>query len=141
MKILKMKSMKRQTFLNFSGDEGYGITPYLMTCFKGPITEPEKTFNKLHKKERVIIEQSFGQLKQRFPILYNKIRISTERIPCLIGSCFVLHNVANYLKEDPFEPQDLQHEEQEPFEEVVGDLRRRGQAKRTAISDLIVRLP
>lgn len=122
------------------GDEGYGITPYLMTCFKNPITDPEEAFNCLHKKERTIIERAFGQLKQRFPILYQKVRINTERIPNLITSCFVLHNVAKYLNQDPFEPPELQLDEPEPINEVVvGDLHRRGKTKRTAIADLIVR--
>lgn len=136
------QAMARQTTgAVLLGDEGYGITPYLMTCYKNPVTAPEKAFNYLHKKERTIIECTFGQLKQRFPILYHKIRINIGRIPCLISSCFVLHNIAKYLKEEPFEPPDSQHDEQEPINDVViGDLQRRGKTKRTAISELIVRL-
>lgn len=82
------------------GDEGYGICPWLMTPFRNPTTDIEKTFNKVFTRERVIIERCFGQLKQRFSILQYKIRVSTELAPHVIASCFILHNIAKFLKDD-----------------------------------------
>lgn len=81
-------------------DEAYPLTPWTMTPYRNPVTEAQKIFNKLHKKERVIIERTFGQLKQRFPILQSKIRLNTENIPRMIIACFVLHNVAKFLNDD-----------------------------------------
>jgi hypothetical protein len=81
------------------GDVGYGITPWLLTPPKEPATPAEVAYNNLHKTERVIIERWFGQLKCRFPVLQHPIRVGTHKIPSLI-SCFVLHHVAKYLKDN-----------------------------------------
>lgn len=78
-------------------DEGYAITPWTMTPFRNAVSSVEKKFNIIHTKERVIIERCFGQIKQRFPILQSKIRLSSERIPSIITACFTLHNIAKYL--------------------------------------------
>ncbi|CAH1959350.1 unnamed protein product [Acanthoscelides obtectus] len=48
------------------------------------------------------MERCFGQLKQRFPILHNKIRIDTEKVPSLVMSCLILHNVAKHLNDEDF---------------------------------------
>ncbi|XP_046666759.1 putative nuclease HARBI1 [Homalodisca vitripennis] len=57
-------------------------------------------------EERVIIERCFGQLKRRFPILRNCVRVALNNIPQVVVSCAVLHNIAKYLKDD-FEYGDL----------------------------------
>ena len=51
------------------GDSGYGIAPFMMTPFDNPITPVERRYNVMHARNRVLIEQSFGILKRRFPIL------------------------------------------------------------------------
>lgn len=85
-------------------DEAYPLTPWVMTPFKNPVSDAQKSYNKLHKKERVIIERVFGQLKQRFPILQSKIRVTTERVSKIVIACCVLHNVAKFLNDiDDFE--------------------------------------
>ncbi|KAJ8048621.1 Protein ALP1-like [Holothuria leucospilota] len=64
------------------GDEGYGVAPWFMTPFKEPLQSPEETsYNKCHKKERLIIERCFGQLKRRFPILQGRVRIQLRKVP------------------------------------------------------------
>lgn len=75
-------------------DQGYGIEPWLMTPFRNPQTDRERKFNKLLAKERVIIEQCFGQLKRRFPILGYVCRIKLENVPNMILACVILHNIA-----------------------------------------------
>ncbi|XP_063912663.1 putative nuclease HARBI1 [Zophobas morio] len=82
------------------GDQGYGIEKCLMIPYRNPATPREETFNNLLKRERVIIERCFGQLKQRFPTLQNIIRLRLLVIPSFIGACFVLHNVAKHLKDE-----------------------------------------
>lgn len=42
------------------GDEGYPLTPFLMTPFKNAETPKELIYNKIHTKERCIIERIFG---------------------------------------------------------------------------------
>ncbi|KAK9687900.1 DDE superfamily endonuclease [Popillia japonica] len=80
-------------------DEGYGITPWLLTPYRNPTTPQEIAYNTLHKRERVIIERCFGQLKRRFPVLQHQIRLSIDKIPSVIVSAVVLHNVAKYLND------------------------------------------
>lgn len=82
------------------GDEGYPLLPFLMTPFKNPITDEEIYYNKMHKRNRVVIENTFGQLKRRFPILKYVIRVKLENVPTFVIACCVLHNLAKYLKEE-----------------------------------------
>ena len=51
------------------GDSGYGIAPNMMTPYNNPTTPAQMHFNREHRRNRVVIEQSFGELKARFPIL------------------------------------------------------------------------
>ncbi|KAJ3661855.1 hypothetical protein Zmor_006234 [Zophobas morio] len=93
-----MPNGRDRTFNNvvLLGDQGYGIEKCLMRPYKNPTTPSEETINNLLKRERVIIERCFGQLKQRFATLQNAIRLSLPIIPSFIVACFVLHNVAKY---------------------------------------------
>ncbi|XP_076049370.1 uncharacterized protein LOC143030050 [Oratosquilla oratoria] len=54
------------------GDDRYGIEPCLMTPFRNPTSPAEVKYNKLFKKERVIIERCFGQLKRNSKLMYGK---------------------------------------------------------------------
>lgn len=121
-------------------DEAYPLTPWTMTAYKNPTTRAQKEFNRLHIKERVMIERLFGQLKRRFPILGNTIRVATEKIPKLIIACVILHNVGKFLNDPQFgenddelpdENEDVQEEEQSQ------NLLARGWAKRDLIATSI----
>jgi nuclease HARBI1 len=85
------------------GDEGYSLTPFLMTPFGNPVNDEERRYNIIHSRNRVIIEHTFGQLKRRFPILRYGVRIKLERVPICIAACFVLHNIAKSLNDPDFE--------------------------------------
>lgn len=84
------------------GDQGYGIATFLMVPYRNPATPPQIRFNNVLVRERVIIERCFGQVKRRFPILMYKNRLSLDRVPSVIVSCFILHNVAKHLQEEDF---------------------------------------
>lgn len=122
-------------------DEGYGVAPWLMTPYRQPNAPHELAYNQLLTTERCTIERCFGQLKRRFP---NGIRVSLERIPKLILSCFVLHNISKYLKdEDEFDDDDDINEEHEDDDDGDNDyndpdvVRDRGRRKRDEIAHLI----
>lgn len=72
-----------------------------MTPFRRISNVVEENYNSVLTKEIVIIERVFGQLKQRFPCLQYKLRISTQNAPKVILVCFFLHNVSkHFLQED-----------------------------------------
>ena len=146
-RILKNSELYRlmQTNVNVSnavilGDQGYGITPWLMTKHKNAATDLDKIFDNILIKDRISIEKCFGQLKRRFPVLGYKLRVKENSIPIVIGACFVLHNVAKFLNEEDFDKSNV--DEEIPVEpEVVSSedewtdarMRRAGQLRRAAI--------
>lgn len=124
------------------GDDGYGLTPYMMTPYRDPKEAHEKIFNKLHAKERVVIECAFGHIKARFPILKGKIRLKTERIPTIVVCCFILHNVAKYLNDEDFNYDEDDALPLEDFSNIHGqrNLRARGADRRTEIAQQLMLL-
>lgn len=103
-------------------------------------------FNNLLKQERVIVERCFGQLKQRFPVLQNTVRISLDLVPTVIVSCFILHNVSKYIKDNSVFDEEQYHnngdEENEMMNEIDGEdladgRRAEGQAKRRELAAVI----
>nr|CAI5851287.1 unnamed protein product [Callosobruchus analis] len=64
-----------------------------MTPYRDVVTLEQNLYSRYLTTERVIIESCFGKLKQRFPMLHLKIRVKTEKIPSLLLSCFILHNI------------------------------------------------
>jgi hypothetical protein len=123
-------------------DEGYGISPFIMTPFKNAITNVEKRYNKIHTKNRVVIEQSFGQLKRRFPMLRYGLRLKLESIPMCIVACFMLHNIAKFLGDADFNPEDFEEEFLEAaFVETeqlpANQLKIRGEQRRREIAELL----
>ena len=92
------------------GDAGYPIKPWLMTPYKSATTQPQTRFNTMLSHERVSIERVIGQLKRRFPILKDRVRIKTDRVPILIACCAMLHNISKFL-DDPVPDEDEATEE------------------------------
>ncbi|KAJ4428991.1 hypothetical protein ANN_25987 [Periplaneta americana] len=104
----------------------------------------EREYNILLKKERVIIERCFGQLKRRFPCL-NYLRVDLTKVPSVIISCALLHNVAKYLKDplheekyEGYEDDDLDVEDGQDGQDVdAAEMRRRGLHRREEIMNII----
>lgn len=129
------------------GDEGYGISPWLMVPYRNAESEHEKGFNRLFTKERVIIERCFGMLKRRFPILGYKIRLDVSHTPTIILCCVILHNVAKHLNDPiPNDEYNFEPEEETVVEQVAETsyaattVRRLGNRRRAEIAAEISRL-
>lgn len=125
------------------GDEGYPLTPWLMTVYREADTAAKQAYNALHILDRTTIERIFGQLKRRFPILGGKIRVATDRIPKIIVACFVLHNIAKHLNEPDFdgeEPVGVEDEDQMENEWANGTGRVRGVLRRSLLTNEIVNM-
>ena len=121
------------------GDEGYGITSFLMTPYKHPQNQGERKFNKTHCSNRVVIEQAFGQLKRRFPILHYGICLKLSVVPTCIMACFILHNVAKHLS-DPDDFDDIYYENDDWFPDdpyQIANLKVRGEQRRNEIMELL----
>ena len=88
------------------GDSGYPCKPCLMTPYYDPLTPAQKLFNKAHSKTRVVVEQTFGILKQRFPCLRYTLRNKIDHIPNIIVATAILHNIC--LERNDDQPQ-LRH--------------------------------
>uniref|UniRef100_A0A8D9AJR4 DDE Tnp4 domain-containing protein n=1 Tax=Cacopsylla melanoneura TaxID=428564 RepID=A0A8D9AJR4_9HEMI len=123
-------------------DSGYGIEPSLMTPYRTPMENDEIAFNNLLKKERVIIERCFGQVKRRFPILQYMVRVKLDRVPRIIVCCFILHNIAKYLQDEEFlESEEVYFNEPNIEENILSetDLKILGERKRRQLSQVISR--
>lgn len=70
----------------------------------GHLTRTQRNFNRKLSSCRVIIENAFGCLKQRFRQLYNLKLKDIVRIVRVIHACCVLHNMANVEDIEFFEP-------------------------------------
>lgn len=123
------------------GDSGYAIAPWLMTPYRNPQTPTEIYYNEQHARNRVIIERCFGQVKKRFPVLMNEIRVSLHKIPRIIISCFILHNVAKHLNDENHFPNIPQAEDDyEENEENERQVRMHGIRRRNELANILFAL-
>ncbi|XP_045213390.2 putative nuclease HARBI1 [Mercenaria mercenaria] len=74
------------------GDSGYPCRSYLMTPYMNIQTAAQERYNIALTRTRVIIEQTFGVLKRRFPCLSYGLRTETTSAPKVTVACVVLHN-------------------------------------------------
>ena len=65
-----------------------------MTPYIHPQTRPQLRYNMAHKRTRVLVENTIGVLKRRFPCLHFGLRVNPGRANTIIAACIVLHNVA-----------------------------------------------
>ncbi|KAJ8020987.1 hypothetical protein HOLleu_40735 [Holothuria leucospilota] len=128
--VLDKVVAKADTWIQFPSDP---------TDFQAAKDAWQKTsYNKCHKKERLIIERCFGQLKRRFPMLQGRVRIQLRKVPSLIVACCIMHNVAKCLQDPNDFPEynelyvdnnDAVHEDDR--------IRQRGQERRRQIANII----
>ncbi|XP_021697550.1 putative nuclease HARBI1 [Aedes aegypti] len=122
------------------GDEGYGIAPWIMTPYRNPNIPIHMHYNKIFCRERVVVERVFGQIKRRFPYLQNAVRMATYRVPSMILSCFILHNIAKFLQDEDFDGDyDNTNENNIIGLNENGDIKTRGRNRRDAIAAYLSR--
>lgn len=86
------------------GDGAYPISEWMMTPYRevGELSASELNFNYKLSKSRVIIENAFGLLKERFRQLVRLDFHEVDSMAKFVISCCVLHNLCIYAK-DPFD--------------------------------------
>ena len=83
----------------FLEDSGYPLLQWLIGPHKGPghLTLAEALYNRKVRKDRRIMENAFGILKQTFRELLVKLDLSVDLsvtfLPDVITCCAILHNV------------------------------------------------
>lgn len=79
------------------GDSAYACLRQLIVPYRdnGHLTRNQRIFNQKLSSCRVIIENTFGCLKQRFRQLYHLKLRNILRMVRVIHACCVLHNLAN----------------------------------------------
>lgn len=89
------------------GDSAYPCLKQLIVPYKdnGHLTRAQRSFNQKLSSCRVVIENAFGCLKQRFRQLYHFKLRDIPRMVRVIHACCVLHNIANVQDLHYFEPQ------------------------------------
>lgn len=77
------------------GDAAYPIREHLLTPYKnyGNMTAEKNAYNDRHTSTRVVIENAFGLLKQRFRQLRYVELTTVDKITLFIVGCCVLHNI------------------------------------------------
>ncbi len=82
------------------GDSGYCSRSWFLLPLLNPTTNPEKSYNGVHKKTRVLIEQTSGVWKRRFGMLHQELRLQPANANKVIASAAILHNIAIDRKQD-----------------------------------------
>ncbi|CAB4435521.1 unnamed protein product [Rhizophagus irregularis] len=120
------------------GDSAYSLSPFLIKPFSKP-NENQAEFNRIFSSYRIVVEHSFGRIKNRFAgigdITVKKISTAINMIDCFI----ILHNfleLHNDAWEDYENNDDDSNEDNEDnnFDNVSDEnLKRAGEAKRNWI--------
>ncbi|CAH1974756.1 unnamed protein product [Acanthoscelides obtectus] len=94
------------------GDNGYPLKNYLMTPFLSPQTIGQQNYNRAHIATRNTVEQQYGVLKRRFPVLATGLRLKLENSINVILACSVLHNICIDKNEDvpPVEVENIEND-------------------------------
>eukprot|EP00743_Colponemidia_sp_Colp-15_P006483 GILK01006978.1.p1 GENE.GILK01006978.1~~GILK01006978.1.p1 ORF type:complete len:451 (-),score=22.95 GILK01006978.1:120-1472(-) len=85
------------------GDSAYPQRTYTCTPFKdyGNLSPRHKQFNYRHSSTRIVVEHTFGILKQRFRVLLKGVESSdVEFVSHIVTSCCVLHNMCSQLSDE-----------------------------------------
>ncbi|RVE54447.1 hypothetical protein evm_000932 [Chilo suppressalis] len=76
------------------GDNGYAVSPILMTPYLAPSNPTQEKYNKSHIKTRNSIDHAFKVWKHRFPCLQVGMAIKLQTTVSVICACAALHNIA-----------------------------------------------
>ena len=83
------------------GDSAYALSEWLMKPYTdcGNLSPDESIFNIKHRTTRVVVENAFGWLKERFRSISKRLDLNVENSCNVITACCVLHNYCENLHE------------------------------------------
>ncbi|KAL6738185.1 hypothetical protein Aduo_011759 [Ancylostoma duodenale] len=82
------------------GDSGFRNSASIVTPFREAAArddERKPNFDDEHSHARVVVEQAFGALKRRFPILYNVARPEPPKLQMVVVACVILYKIGVIL--------------------------------------------
>lgn len=126
---LEREYLERNANYHLIGDEGYPLSPWLITQYPGDIenNSPEGRLNISLRRARTTIERVNGILKSRFRCLLKHRTLNYDPFKAgkIINSCAVLHNLAihfntplpddDMIEEEPFLVDAQQHRDDNNF--------------------------
>ena len=77
------------------GDAGYPQNVKILLPYPSVVNPANQWFNYLQSSTRIVVEQAFGRLKNRFRILLNSQNASPGRARNNTFACMILHNLLN----------------------------------------------
>jgi hypothetical protein len=92
-------------------DSAYPISTTIIPTFKNPLRNRQRRFNKKHSQSRIVVEQAFGRLKNRFQLLKELRTKKTKTATDLIEISLILHNLVERLN-DVWESSEDMHQNQ-----------------------------
>jgi len=78
------------------GDSAYPLSPFLIKPYNKPNNE-QKNFNQIFSSHRIVVEHSFGRLKNRFVGIREMAVKSISTAVNLIDCAIILHNYLELL--------------------------------------------
>lgn len=98
------------------GDSAYSEEKFLMKPYPyGNLNEQQQRYNYIHSRSRMVVENAFGRLKNRWRCLLKKNESDISNIPHIVGACVALHNFCENWREQYSQ----EWEEEEEFHQPV----------------------
>ena len=85
--------------VHFIGDAAYPLLNWMMTPYKGTLSESQHIYNYKLSSARMVIEKSFGRLKARWRRFLKRFDGSIRFLLDVIVDCVILHNMCEVNKE------------------------------------------
>ncbi|XP_071055943.1 putative nuclease HARBI1 [Onthophagus taurus] len=82
------------------GDSAYQQNQFLYSPILNPQTPPEQRYNIAHVRTRNVVERTFGVWKGRFRCLTGALQCNIKNVRRIIAATVVLHNIAQDIKEE-----------------------------------------
>jgi hypothetical protein len=131
------------------GDSAYPLSSFLIKPFNNPENYLQTQFNVIHSLHRVVVENAFGRLKNRFGSLkglnVKKISTAIQLTEC----CIILHNFLEMNNDNWDELDELDEDDENDEEDDENNdnnlsnlnentLKRAGEIKRNQIVDQVI---
>lgn len=83
------------------GDSAYPLLPWVMKPFphNNALSDAQKNFNYRLSRARIVVENAFGRLKARWRHLLKQNEMDVIKVPAIIHSCCILHNMCEMKSE------------------------------------------